>query len=140
MQEEKIVANLVTDEDERMEFLPRHLGNQLFRGQNVPFEWMGRLQASYGGGMWQFFDLRNPAGEVIGWYMAPRGDKAVFISWHGNGYEGWMSTDAAGVVACIFTLNQLAQGGNDKIIKAYHVLMDFACQHSEATQILAAID
>lgn len=44
MQEEKIVATLVDDEAERMEFLPHHLGNQLFRGMNVPFEWMGRLR------------------------------------------------------------------------------------------------
>ena len=43
-QEEKIVATLVDDEAERMEFLPHHLGNQLFRGMNVPFEWMGRLR------------------------------------------------------------------------------------------------
>lgn len=134
-QEEKIVATLVDDEDGRMEFLPHHLGNQLFRGQNVPFEWMGRLQADYGGGMWQFFNLSNG-----GWYMAPRGDKPVFLSWHGNGFEGWMSPDAAGVVACIFALNQLAQSGDDKIIKAYYALMDFAAEHAEAGLISEAID
>ena len=134
-QEEKIVATLVTDEDERMEFMPRHLGNQLFRGQNVPFEWADRLSKDYGGGSWKFFDLSNG-----GWYTAPAGDKKYNVQQNMNGYEGEMSADAFGITCTIFTIGQLMQGGNEKLINAYHSLMDFAAEHAEAAAIFGAID
>ena len=136
MQEEKIVATLVDDEAERMEFLPRHLGmRNLMRGQNKPFEWADRLSKDYGGGSWKFFDLSNG-----GWYTAPAGDKKYNVQQNMNGYEGEMSADAFGITCTIFTIGQLMQGGNEKLIKAYYSLMDFAAEHAEGAAIFGAID
>ena len=136
MQEEKIVATLVDDEAERMEFLPRLLGmRNLMRGQNKPFEWADRLSKDYGGGSWKFFDLSNG-----GWYTAPAGDKQFNVQQNMNGYEGVMSADAFGITATIFTISELMQGGDEKLINAYHKLLDFADQHAESPAIFAAID
>lgn len=134
-QEEKIVANLVTDDDEKMEFMPRHLGKHLMRGQIIPFEWAERLSKDYKGGSWKFYDLSNGS-----WYTAPAGDKKYNVQQNMNGYEGVMSADAFGITATIFTIGQLMQGGDEKLITAYYALMDFADQHDESAAIFGAID
>jgi hypothetical protein len=60
---------------------------------------------------------------------------------HGNGYEGQMSADAAGITACLFALSHLSfRIPNDLISRHYYQLRDFALEHAEATEILAAID
>lgn len=141
MQEEKIVATLVTDEDERIEFLPRLLGmRNLMRGQNKPFEWAGRLSKDYGGGSWAFYDLSSNGGALIGGYLAPQGSKQFTVIQNMNGYEGVMSADALGLTATIFTIAELMQNGDEKLITLYYHLLDFAAQHNEASEIFGAID
>lgn len=135
-QEEKIVANLVDDEAERMEFLPRLLGmRNLMRGQNKPFEWADRLSNDYKGGSWKFFDLSNG-----GWYTAPAGDKKYNVQQNMNGYEGEMSADAFGITCTIFTLAELMQNGDEKLIAQYGALLAFATGHAESSAIFGAID
>jgi hypothetical protein len=53
-----------------------------------------------------------------------------------------MSTDAAGLTACLFALSDLSfQYPDDaRISSHFHKLRDFALSHEEAGQILQAID
>jgi hypothetical protein len=58
-----------------------------------------------------------------------------------NGYEGQMSADAAGITACLFALSHLSFRIEDEVIgRHFHLLRDFALEHAEGAQILAAID
>ena len=132
---EKITATLVA-EDDRMDFMPKHLGRQLMRGQNMFPGYLDRLSVDYNGGYWEFYELSNG-----GWYTAPRGDQRYKMAWDGNYYQGEMSADAAGITASLFSINELAnRTGEDGFINAYHLLLDFAREHEEAQEILSAID
>ena len=132
---EKISASLVADDD-RMAFMPKHLGRYLGQGQNMFFVYLEKLSTDYKGGYWEFYELSNG-----GWYTAPKTDKRFKMAWPGNYYEGEMSADAAGITASLYAINHLANATEgDRFIKAYHSLRDFAREHAEADQILAAID
>ena len=132
---EKISAALVADDD-RMAFMPKHLGRHLMSGQNLFFDYLGKLSEDYKGGYWEFYELSNG-----GWYTAPRTDKRFKMAWPGNYYEGEMSADAAGITASLYAINHLANATEEDVfINAYHHLRDFARDHAEADQIFAAID
>jgi hypothetical protein len=135
-----IIATEVTSDEDRMEFLPGHLGPHLMCGQSKPFEWAERLSSDYKGGSWKFYDLTAPTGGVIGWYTAPACDKQFNVQQNMNGYKGVMSADAFGITATIFTIAELMQGGDEKLINAYYALMDFADQHAESSAIFGAVD
>jgi hypothetical protein len=73
--------------------------------------------------------------------MAPDYDKRMLVSVDGNGFDGNMSADAAGIVANLFALSYLAtKTENDRIIELYYLLREFACDHPEGRMILRAID
>lgn len=131
-----ITATLVADDD-RLDFLPKRLGHRnLMRGQNLYMDYLGRLSDDYKGGYWEFYELSNG-----GWYAAPRTEQRYRMHWDGNGYEGEMSADAAGITASLFAINELANATReDRLIEAYHLLRDFALEHAEAGQIYDAID
>lgn len=132
---EKISATIVA-EDDRMEFMPKHLGRHLMAGQNMFFDYLGQLSPDYKGGYWEFYELSNG-----GWYTAPAGEQRYKMAWAGNYYEGEMSADAAGITASLYTLSHLANTTEeDSLINAYHLLRDFAIQHAEGQEILSAID
>jgi hypothetical protein len=132
---EKITATQVSD-DNRMNFMPKHLGRHLWQGQNLFPSYLERLSADYSGGYWAFYELSNG-----GWYSAPMSDQRYGMFWPGNGYEGEMSADAAGITASLYALCQLANTTEeDAIISAYHLLRDFAVEHAEGQEILSAID
>lgn len=132
---DKITATLVADED-RMDFLPERLGiRKLMVGQNLFPAYLDRLSADYTGGYWEFYTLSNG-----GWYTAPRGEQRYKMYWEGNHYQGFMSADAAGITATLFALCHLASPDEDDLINAYHLLREFAIEHAEGQEILAAID
>lgn len=134
----KTITRTQVAEDDRLDFLPKHMGLRLlFRGQNRFMEYMDRLSPQdYGGGYWEFYELSNG-----GWYTAPAGEQRYRMEWDGNYYKGEMSADAAGITASLFTICELANvSGEDKLIAAYHLLLDYARQHAEAQEILSAID
>jgi hypothetical protein len=96
---------------------------------------MRHLSAEYRGGFWQFFELSNG-----GFYMAPEVDH-LHLSAVGNGYEGRVSADAAGITACLYALSHLPFDiPDDRIVSHYYQLGDFAAEHAEAAAIFAAID
>ena len=98
------------------------------------------MSEDYSGSYWHFYTLTNG-----GFYLAPTSDKLMHISVEGNRFDGEMSADAAGIVATLFALGQLAgevQGtdSGDVLIDRYYFLRDFALDHAEARLIFKAID
>jgi Antirestriction protein len=98
---------------------------------------MSQLCADYSGGYWNFYDLNNG-----GCYLAPSGAQSYRLTVSGNGFEGCLSADAAGITATLFAINTLTFRFPHlrQHIDRYYQLRDFACTHAEAPLIMAAID
>ena len=127
----------IVPDGERIEFLPRLFGKRLFFvGEIRAFGFMDRLSPDYEGGFWTFYEQD---GEPL--FLAPTRSEPFRISWHGNGYEGAVSAEAAGIIVTLFTLSDLSmEFKDDRLAEAYHRLLDHARRHSEAADIFAAID
>ena len=95
---QKIEAREVGN-DERMQMLPKHFGRDMLTVEYAVYAFMRKLASEYTGGYWTFFELSNG-----GFYMAPEGESTFQICVEGNGFEGAMSADAAGITACLFAL------------------------------------
>jgi hypothetical protein len=122
--------------DQRLQILPRHFGRDMLTVEYAVYAFMRKLATQYTGGYWTFFELSNG-----GFYMAPECETPVHISVDGNGFEGSMSADAAGITACLFALSHLSfQIRSESIAEHYHQLRDFVLEHEEASAIFAAID
>jgi hypothetical protein len=130
-----IVAREV-EENERLQMLPRHFGRDMLTVEYAIFAFMRKLSAQYTGGYWTYYELSNR-----GFYMAPQSGSRFLIAVDTNDFAGEMSSDAAGITACLFALSHLSfQVRNDQIAEHFHFLRDFALEHTEASVILAAID
>jgi hypothetical protein len=130
-----IVAREVPDE-QRVQTLPRHFGQEMLTVEHAVFVFMGKLSAQYTGGRWAYIELSNG-----GFYMRPESERRFPMMVDGNNFEGEMSADAAGITACLFALSHLSlQTQEDAIATHFHLLRDFAIAHPEAQDILAAID
>jgi len=78
--------------------------------------------------------------------MALRSDTIYNISCD-NGFEGQMTADALGIVACLYTFSNLSFGDGtgagefaELCANHYHWLREFAMDHAEVRSILLAID
>lgn len=130
-----IQSQLISD-NQRYAFLPKHLNKGYLSFEPMVYRTMGTICNTYHGGYWDFYELSNH-----GFYIAPQADEPFHIFIHGNGYEGSVSCDAAGIIATTYALNNLAwRAESDEIIDKYYALLDFARQHHEFKQIFAAID
>ena len=131
-----LIAATLIAEDARLDFLPNLFGARLMmRAETLLFNWMGRLCTDYRGGYWLFYSLSNG-----GAYLAPKAGR-MRVQVHTNGFAGEMSADAAGIVATLFTLCQLAEETElDEIIQFFHDLRDFGAEHAESSLICSAID
>lgn len=98
-----ITASVVPDEL-RIGFWPQHFGSipQWITLEPRIFAWMDRLCADYHGGIWNFSTLSNG-----GAFMAPESEHdekwTLFNSMNGNGAE--LTSEAAGMVACLLDVN-----------------------------------
>lgn len=130
-----IEAREVPD-DERIHILPKHFGRHMLSVEYAIYTFMAEIAASYSGAFWKFIELSNG-----GFYMAPMGQITFDIRVGGNGFEGVMSADAAGITACLFAFSHLSfQIPDNRIANHFHQLRDFALEHTEASSILSAID
>jgi hypothetical protein len=101
------------------------------------FNIAGNLAAEYDGGYWDMYKLSNG-----GFYMAPAPEQQFSVSAE-NGYEGSMSADAMGLVACLYTYSHLSFGDGafaEICAEHYHLLREFALDHAEVGSIMQAID
>ncbi|WP_131751197.1 MULTISPECIES: antirestriction protein [Legionella] len=130
-----IVSTLVSNKL-RTYFLPVHFGRWMMRAEGAIYDTLGSFSKTYQGGYWHFYELSNG-----GFYMAPAMDEPLRVFIPGNGYEGEVSADAAGIIATLFVLCSLSHSTEeDRFIRGYHCLLDFAEQHMESAAIFAAID
>ena len=123
-------------ESKRMNTLPRYFGRQLMMGEAWVYQSLQSVCEAYSGGCWAFFELSNG-----GFYMTPRLEGPLRIRCEGNGFDGGMSCDAAGIVACLMAFNALAwQTREAHFGELFYHLREFAAQHVEAVSIFAAMD
>lgn len=120
----------------RASTLSKHFPAMFLLYEPLVYRYFDLFSNSYDGGYWEFVDLNNG-----GFYMSLQSPKTFHLCIASNGFEGKMSADAASVVVNLFALCHLAnQHELDSLIDMYHFLRDYACEHSEARQILQAID
>lgn len=135
-----VTASLIASTD-RMKFYPAAFGKtHMMRGEALVFDYMGRLSQDYKAAFWHFYELSNG-----GYYMAPAIDTEMHVEVAGNWFSGSMPADAAGIVATLFALGQLAAEAQDTkegdvLINRYHALREYALEHANSTAILRAID
>ena len=138
-----VTASLVPEEA-RLNFLPTYFGEQLMmRAERVVYFCMSKLSEDYKGGLWNFYTLSNG-----GFYLAPADYGQMRVSVAGNWFKGELSADAAGIVATLFALPQVASVAQglgldaqaDALIDHYYLLRDFAIAHEESSAIFGAID
>ncbi|EPO5349436.1 MULTISPECIES: antirestriction protein [Klebsiella] len=134
-----ITASLVPDEL-RIGFWPQHFGSipQWITLEPRIFAWMERLCADYHGGIWRFSTLSNG-----GAFMAPESEHdekwTLFNSMNGNGAE--LTSEAAGMVACLMAYNHHAcRTECDAMTEHYYLLRDYALIHPECSAIMHLID
>jgi hypothetical protein len=120
-----------------------HVG-QLF-GVQFPMQleaviyWItSQMAPDYKGGYWQFYRLSNG-----GFYMAPDAEKSFAVSCQ-NYYQGVLSADALGIVACLYAYSHLSFTPNEAhgriYARHYHLLRQYMMEHPEVKEILGAID
>ena len=102
------------------------------------FSLTDHIADNYSGGYWDFYTLSNG-----GFYMSPRHDEPFNVSCE-NGHEGRLSADALGIVVCLYAYSHLSfngQNGFDEVCaEHYHLLREFALDHSKSRGIFSAID
>lgn len=134
-----ITASVVPDEL-RIGFWPQHFGSipQWITLEPRIFAWMERLCADYHGGIWRFSTLSNG-----GAFMAHESEHdekwTLFNSMNGNGAE--LTSEAAGMVACLMAYNHHAcRTECDAMTEHYYLLRDYALIHPECSAIMHLID
>lgn len=133
---------IAVPDEERLDFWPQHFGSilQWITLEPRVFGWMDRLCADYCGGIWHYHTLNNG-----GAFMVPEADDdsdgkwTLFNSMNGNGAE--LSSEAAGIVACLMTYSHHAmRTGCDAMTEHYYRLRDYALNHAECNGIMHLID
>ena len=130
------ISTSLVAESARLDFLPKFFGEPLvIRGEALVYSWLRNLSKDYTGGYWNFYEISSG-----GFYMAPVQEGDLPISCE-NGFEDTLTPDAAGIVATLYALCQLAnESENDNIIDMYHRLHEYSDSHPEGGKIYQAID
>lgn len=130
----QITSTIVTGAS-RLDTLPAVFERYATWVESTTYEWMRRLNRSYSGGYWDFYNLSNG-----GFYMGLAVPEKLMIS-APNGYQAIVSADAASIIASLYALCNVANNSESQlIIEKYHQLRDYAVSHVERNAILAAID
>lgn len=132
------ITSSLVPESARMDTVDKLFGIQyVLKLEPTVFQFAEHLAENYDYGYWQFYTLSNS-----GFYMALRSDTIYNVSCD-NGFEGQMTADALGIVACLYAYSNLSFGdGEFAVICAnhYHWLREYAMDHAEVRSILRAID
>jgi hypothetical protein len=130
-----IVATRVA-EGRRYDFLYRQLATDFIRFESLAFMHLGNASEDYHGGTWDFYTLSNG-----GFYMAPSAPESFRLCCPGNGYEGTVSADAAGIFACSMALSHLSfTASTERPAHRFYLLRAFYKRHAEASALLRALD
>ena len=131
----RITASVVPGE-RRMDFLPKHFGERaMIKFEMSVYDWMGSLCPTYRGGFWNYVELSNG-----GAFICPSGVESFAISVDGNGFNGTVGAEVAGIIATAFALNNMLWRGWDSLTEKYEQLMAFIAEHAESATIRRALD
>ena len=121
----------------RFEILPRLFGERfMIKGELTVYNFMSGMCSSYTGGFWDFYELPNGAS-----YLVPTMAEHFDLSWHGNGFEGRVSADAAGIIVTLCALSAMSfHDETGTCADNFHLLSSALDRHPEAVQIFRAID
>jgi Antirestriction protein len=130
------IAATEVSETKRLETLPKHFGNHALKVESYIFRYLYELAPAYRGGFWHFHELSNG-----GFYMAPAGNP-LRLEVLGNGFEGTLSAEAAGITVCLFAYSHLSfrYPQEECFSKHFHALREYALSHEEQRAIFQAID
>ena len=125
----------------RLSFLPTYFCQYGYQFEAAVYTVMRDICPIYRGGMWDFCRLSN-GGAYMRW---DESIEKVDVRVNTNGYEGRMSPQAASIVAQLLVLSSMTFQHNGRVngevlIERFYQLREFACEHAEAGEILAAID
>lgn len=134
-----ITATRISNDNERLNAFPTYFGvRHMILAETAIYGALEQLSQEYAGGFWELFTLPNG-----GFYMAPAASsrEKYHVVCPGNYFDGILSADAAGIVACLYGYCRLAETTReDRFVELYHRLREWACAHPEHDLILAAID
>jgi len=133
-----LVTRVLVPEARRMAVTGQYFGLHFpLRIEPTVFGITERMAREYKGGYWDFFTLSNG-----GFYMAPSGDDIYHVTCD-NFYEGKLTADALGIVACLYAYSHLsfADGRFGRVSAChYHRLREYMFEHPEVRAILGATD
>lgn len=132
----RIVARMVTDHVERMRCLPEVAGGDYLLLEHTVYNMLGMICKHYDGGVWDYYKLSNG-----GVYMAPdrMGDFELLVP--GNGFEGIVDAECAGLIATAMAYSHLSFDiPGDCFPRAFVQLSKFIYQHRYAGAMFAALD
>jgi len=97
------------------------------------------MSHAYSGGYWFFYQLSNG-----GFYMAPDIEGRFEVSCATNFFDGELSADALGIVACLTAYSHLSFGKPEAFARIcaeqYYLVRDYSGEQPEALAIFRAID
>lgn len=136
MNHDKVIYKQLVLEKNRLNFLPKHVKRHVIQFENIIYYLAQSMCHQYRGGYWDFYELSNG-----GFFLAPALEQPLEMFVDGNGFNGFVSSEALGVIVTLFSINGISwQQGDDYLIDKYYSLRDFALQHPEGDSILLAID
>ena len=132
------MINLILLRDRQRIDVPAALFGHQFglRIEPTIYNMAGMLSTDYHGGYWEMYRLNNG-----GFFMHPASDAPFKVAAQ-NGYDGSMSAQAFGIVACLYAYSHLSftPSLSDVCAEQYHLLREYAMDHAEVRDILAVID
>jgi hypothetical protein len=137
--ETTIVTRELVPEERRADFVDALFGVH-FPMQLEPYIYTvtSQLSADYRGAYWHFHSLGNG-----GFYMAPESESPFRVQCP-NGFEGVLSGDALGLVACLYAYSHLSfvstKPATTTYARMYHRLREYVMEHAEVDAILQATD
>lgn len=130
-----LIIRIPLDDDQRFPVLRQYFGQHAGHTDVSIYRFMTTLCNEYRGGQWDSYELSNG-----GFYSAPRASEELFIHWSENSFEGDLTGDAAGIVACLFAYRQMGERTQEsRFDLLFRRLQAFACTHPESRLINQAI-
>ena len=133
-----LITSSLVPESDRMDIVDKLFGIQyVLQLEPTVFQFAEHMADNYDYGYWAFYALSNG-----GFYMALRSD-TIYNVFCANGFEGQMTADALGIVACLYAYSNLSFGDGEfaeTCANHYHWLREYAMEHKEVRSILRAID
>lgn len=130
------IVRIPIDDDQRFHVLRQYFGQHAGHTDVCIYRFMATLCHEYRGGYWDSYELSNG-----GFYSAPRASEEFFIRWHENSFEGDLTGDAAGIVACLLAYRQMGERTQEiRFDILFRRLQELACTHPESRLINQAID